>query len=98
MKSALFVLAAILSFVAMPPAGAQEAYPSRPIRMLMPFGAGGTVDIMTRPLAAKLHEQLAAHATDHERVLELDTRLREVAAEKDGAESAWLELAEAADS
>jgi ATP-binding cassette subfamily F protein uup len=47
---------------------------------------------------ARLHEQLAAHATDHERVLELDTRLREVAAEKDGAESAWLELAEAADS
>ncbi len=42
----------------------------------------------------ELHEQLAAHATDHERVLELDTRLREVAAEKDGAESAWLELAE----
>jgi tripartite-type tricarboxylate transporter receptor subunit TctC len=24
----------------------------------MPFGAGGTVDIMTRPLATKLHEQL----------------------------------------
>jgi ABC transport system ATP-binding/permease protein len=43
---------------------------------------------------ARLHEQLAAHATDHERVLELDTRLREVTAEKDGAESAWLELAE----
>jgi ATP-binding cassette subfamily F protein uup len=43
---------------------------------------------------ARLHEQLATHATDHERVLELDTRLREVAAEKDGAESAWLELAE----
>jgi ATP-binding cassette subfamily F protein uup len=46
---------------------------------------------------ARLHEQLAAHATDHERVLELDTRLREVAAEKDGAESAWLELAETAE-
>ena len=58
MKSALFVLTAILSVFATMPAGAQEAYPSRPIRLLMPFGAGGTVDIMTRPLAAKLHEQL----------------------------------------
>ncbi|MBI3915410.1 MAG: tripartite tricarboxylate transporter substrate binding protein [Betaproteobacteria bacterium] len=58
MKSALFIFTAILSFFAMMPAGAQEAYPSRPIRLLMPFGAGGTVDIMTRPLAAKLHEQL----------------------------------------
>jgi tripartite-type tricarboxylate transporter receptor subunit TctC len=58
MKSALFVLAAVVSFLALKPAGAQEGYPSRPIRMLMPFGAGGTVDIMTRPLAAKLHEQL----------------------------------------
>jgi ATP-binding cassette subfamily F protein uup len=45
----------------------------------------------------QLHQQLAEHATDHERVLELDTRLREVAVEKDGAESAWLELAEASE-
>ena len=46
---------------------------------------------------ARLHEDLARHATDHERVLELDTRLREVGAEKDEAESAWLELAETAE-
>jgi tripartite-type tricarboxylate transporter receptor subunit TctC len=26
--------------------------------MILPFGAGGTVDIMARPVAAKLHEQL----------------------------------------
>ena len=26
--------------------------------MLLPFAAGGTVDIMARPIAAKLHEQL----------------------------------------
>ena len=43
---------------------------------------------------ARLHEQLARHATDHERVLELDTRLREIGAEKDDAESTWLKLAE----
>jgi ATP-binding cassette subfamily F protein uup len=45
----------------------------------------------------QLHEDLARHATDHERVLELDTRLREIGAEKDEAESAWLELAETAE-
>jgi tripartite-type tricarboxylate transporter receptor subunit TctC len=39
-------------------AQAQNGYPNRPIRMLLPFAAGGTVDIMARPIAAKLHEQL----------------------------------------
>jgi ABC transport system ATP-binding/permease protein len=46
---------------------------------------------------ASLHAQLAEHATDHEQVLELDTRLRELGTEREQAESAWLELAEAAD-
>jgi tripartite-type tricarboxylate transporter receptor subunit TctC len=39
-------------------AQAQSGYPNRPIRMLLPFAAGGTVDIMARPIAAKLHEYL----------------------------------------
>src|SRR5690606_38030433 len=39
-------------------AHAQEGYPARPIRMILPFGAGGTVDIMARPIAARLHDQL----------------------------------------
>ena len=52
------LLAAVLVALASAHAGAQEAYPSRPIRLLLPFAAGGTVDIMTRPLAAKLYEQL----------------------------------------
>lgn len=39
-------------------AQAQGTYPARPIRLLLPFAAGGTVDIMTRPIAAKLHELL----------------------------------------
>jgi tripartite-type tricarboxylate transporter receptor subunit TctC len=58
MKSVLLILAIASALVAVTPAGAQEPYPNRPIRLLMPFGAGGTVDIMTRPLASKLHEQL----------------------------------------
>src|SRR5438552_2601557 len=40
-------------------AHAQEAnYPTRPIRMILPFAAGGTVDIMARPIAARLNDQL----------------------------------------
>jgi tripartite-type tricarboxylate transporter receptor subunit TctC len=58
MKSLLCILAAVASLVGADLARAQDAYPSRPIRLLLPFAPGGTVDIMTRPIAAKLHEQL----------------------------------------
>jgi ATP-binding cassette subfamily F protein uup len=46
---------------------------------------------------ARLLEELAEHATDHVKVTELDGRLRALAAEKDTAEAAWLELAETAE-
>jgi ATP-binding cassette subfamily F protein uup len=41
---------------------------------------------------ARLHEQLAAHATDFARVAELDAELRTVVADREAAEHAWLEL------
>ncbi|MCW2496028.1 ABC-F family ATP-binding cassette domain-containing protein [Jatrophihabitans sp.] len=43
---------------------------------------------------AALHEQLAAAATDFAKVAELDVELREVVAEREAAEEAWLELAD----
>jgi ABC transport system ATP-binding/permease protein len=43
---------------------------------------------------ATLHRELAEHATDHVRVAALDAELRAVGADRDAAESAWLELAE----
>ncbi len=52
------ILLGAAAAAALASAHAQDAYPSRPIRMLLPFAAGGTVDIMARPIAAKLHEQL----------------------------------------
>ena len=47
---------------------------------------------------ARLHTQLAAHATDYEKVSTLDTELQGLQAEKAGVEEAWLELADRAGS
>ncbi|WP_148571571.1 ABC-F family ATP-binding cassette domain-containing protein [Nocardioides caldifontis] len=44
-----------------------------------------------------LHSELAAHATDYEKLAELDVRLREVVAEREALEELWLEAADAAD-
>ena len=43
-----------------------------------------------------LHDEMAVHATDFEKVAELDARLRAVLAERDDLEERWLEVAEAA--
>ena len=45
--AALLMLAA-----AVPPAGAQESYPSRPVDFIVTFGTGGGADAMARTLAA----------------------------------------------
>lgn len=45
---------------------------------------------------ARLHEKIAAQATDFAAVAELDAELRTLAAEKDELEAAWLEAAEIA--
>ncbi|HEX6499364.1 MAG TPA: ABC-F family ATP-binding cassette domain-containing protein [Micromonosporaceae bacterium] len=43
---------------------------------------------------AELHEQLARHATDYEKVAALDAELRAVQADRSAAEEAWLSLAD----
>jgi ATP-binding cassette subfamily F protein uup len=45
----------------------------------------------------RLHVELAEHATDHERVLALDTELRELGTEKASLEEQWLTVADGPD-
>ena len=39
------------------PASAQSAWPNRPVKIIVPYGPGGAVDVVTRKMAQKLTEQ-----------------------------------------
>ena len=48
--AALVLLGMLAQAAQAPPAQAQDAYPNRPIRLVVPYPAGGTADAMARAL------------------------------------------------
>jgi tripartite-type tricarboxylate transporter receptor subunit TctC len=56
------VAASLISMLAAPAAQAQ-AYPSKPIKMIVPFPAGGTTDIVARLVAQRMSESMGQPVT-----------------------------------
>ena len=58
MKRRHLVLAAAVCLALAPAAGFAQAYPAKPIRLIVPFPAGGATDILARALSQKMGEKI----------------------------------------
>jgi tripartite-type tricarboxylate transporter receptor subunit TctC len=58
MMRRLACLALVLLAAAVTPAAAQEAYPNRPITIVVPFPPGGVADLTARPIGAAMEKVL----------------------------------------
>jgi len=53
-----FVLALAAALLTMPTAAMAQDYPSRPVKIIVPFGAGGPADVAARQIGSVLQESL----------------------------------------
>ena len=56
-RAAALAMVAVTATLVAPPTFAQ-AYPAKPVRIVIAFSAGGTTDILARSVAQKLGDQL----------------------------------------
>ena len=61
------MLAAASAFPAIVPAIAQTAWPSKPIRLLVPFAPGGSSEIVARSAANEIGKSLGQMCAKHRR-------------------------------
>src|SRR5262245_61232060 len=57
MTSTFFRLGGVAAALAAPLAFAQGAFPTKPIQLIVPYPAGGSIDVMSRAVAQRLTEQ-----------------------------------------
>ena len=58
MKRSWLLTALLLLALDMAPAGAQDKYPSKPIKIVVPYAPGGATDIVARILGDQLRQAL----------------------------------------